>query len=94
MISKQELFELADLCKLSFDDQQGDDFLKEFNSILELVERIKEVDTEGVEPTYQLNQYTNPVIEDEVAESLPVEEVVKNTAEEKYGFFKILKVVD
>ena len=94
MISKEDVTQIAALCKLSFDDIENDGFIKEFEKVLNLVENIKEANTEGVEPTYQVNKYKEPFIEDEVKESLPQNEVVKNTVEEKYGYFKILKVVD
>lgn len=94
MISKEDVSKIADLCKLDINDVESDQFVEEFQRALNLVEKIKEVDTEGVEPTYQVNKYKEPWIEDEVKESLPQKDVLSNTVEEKYGFFKILKVVD
>lgn len=94
MISKEDVSQIAELCKLSFDDVENDGFIKEFEKVLNLVENIKEADTTDIEPTYQVNQYKDPFIGDEVGESLPQKEVLKNTVEEKYGYFKILKVVD
>ena len=94
MISKETVSQIADLCKLDFNDVESDEFVQEFQRILNLVEKIKEVDTKGVEPTYQVNEYKAPWIEDEVGESLPQEEVLRNTVEGKYGFFKILKVLE
>lgn len=94
MISREDVTQIAELCKLSFNDVENDGFIKEFEKVLNLVENIKEANTEGVEPTYQVNKYKEPFIEDEVKESLPQSEVLKNTVEEKYGYFKILKVVD
>jgi len=94
MISKKEISELADLCKLSPDDIGREDFLECLQEVINLFDKIKDVDVEGVEPTYQVNDYKEPFTDDIVKESLPQEEVLKNTEEEKYGYFKILKVVD
>ena len=94
MISKEDVSQIADLCKLDFNEVESDKFIGEFQRVLNLIEKIKEVDTEGVEPTYQVNEYKEPWIDDEIKESLPQKEVLKNTVEEKYGYFKILKVVD
>lgn len=94
MINREDVSKIAELCKLNFTDTENDGFIKEFEKVLNLVENIKEADTDGVEPTYQVNQYKNPFIEDLVKESLPQSEVLKNTVDEKYGYFKILKVVD
>lgn len=94
MISKEEISQIADLCKLDFNEDESEKFMQDFQRVLNLIERIKEVDTEGVEPTYQVNEYKEPMIDDIVKESLPQKEVLKNTMEEKFGYFKILKVVD
>lgn len=94
MISKEDVSQIAELCKLSFDEMENAGFVKEFEKVLNLVENIKEVDTDGIEPTYQVNQYKEPFVGDVVGVSLPQNEVLKNTVEEKYGYFKILKVVD
>ncbi len=94
MISKEEISQIADLCKLDFNEDESEKFMQDFQRVLNLIERIKEVDTEGVEPTYQVNEYKEPMIYDIVKESLPQKEVLKNTMEEKFGYFKILKVVD
>lgn len=94
MISKEEISKIADLCKLDFNEDESEKFMQDFQRVLNLIERIKEVDTEGVEPTYQVNEYKEPMIDDIVKESLPQKEVLKNTMEEKFGYFKILKVVD
>ena len=103
MISKETVSQIADLCKLDFNDVESDYFwegwrwrevVQEFQRILNLIEKIKEVDTEGVEPTYQINEHKEAWIEDQVKESLSQKEVLGNTVEEKYGFFKILKVLE
>ena len=94
MINREDVNQIAELCKLSFSDMEIDGFIKEFEKVLDLVENIKEADTDGIEATYVVNEYRNPFIEDEVKESIPQKEVLKNTVEEKYGYFKILKVVD
>ena len=61
---------------------------------MEAIEKIKEVDTDGVEITDNVNNMINPLRKDEIKESLPRKEVLKNTVEEQYGYFKILKVMD
>lgn len=94
MITKETISHMARLSKLSFNDSEIETLSNELNEIISFIDKIKEVDTEGVEPTYQVNQYDSPVREDKVWESLPQEEVIKNTVEEQYGYFKILKVVD
>lgn len=94
MIDKKEIEYLADLCKINLTEEETVGFEKDLNLLLDEVESIKEVDTEGVEITYNVNRMKNDLREEKVWESLSREEVLKNTSEEQYGYFKILKVVE
>ena len=94
MISKEDVKHIADLCKLKFSDEELESFTWKLSTLLEYVDQLKEVDTKGVEPTYQVNTKIQPLREDKVGISLPKEEAIKNAPEEKYGYFKLLKVVD
>lgn len=94
MISKEDIYHIAELCKIKLSENEIEDFSKEFSDILEYLEIFKEIDLEGVEPTYFVNSNKNPLREDIVEESLPVEEVLKNAPDEKYGYFKLPNVMD
>lgn len=94
MIDKKEIENLADLCKLNLTEEEKSKFEKDLNKLVSEVAGIKDIGTEGVEITYNVNDMINPLREEEVWESLPKEEVLKNTSEDQYGYFKILKVVD
>ncbi len=94
MISKEEIYQIAEFCKIKFSEDEVEDFSKEFSEILESLEIIKEVDLENVEPTYFVNTNRNPLREDVVGESLSSEEVLKNAPDEKYGYFKLPNVMD
>lgn len=94
MIDKKEIENLADLCKLNLTEEEKVKFEKDLNRLVSEVAGIKDIDTEGVEITYNVNNMVNPLRKEEVWESLPKEEVLKNTSEDQYGYFKILKVVD
>lgn len=94
MISKEDINHIAKLSKIKLNEKEIEDFSKEFTETLEYLEIIKEVDLEGVEPTYFINTNKNPLREDIVEESLPLEEVIKNAPDEKYGYFKLPNVMD
>ncbi len=94
MVSKEDIKYIAELCKLKLSEEELESFKDDFYKILKHVDQLKEVDTEGVEPTYYVNSKVQPLREDIVKESLPKEEVIKNAPEEKYGYFKMLRVMD
>lgn len=94
MINKDTVLEMVELAKLSISEAELDRYVDNLNQMIEVVDKIKEVDTEDLEPNYNVNNLINPLREDEIKESLPREEVLKNTNEEQYGYFKILRVMD
>lgn len=94
MIKKDDIYKLAELAKLSIHEDELEVYEEKLNRAIKSLEKIKEVNTDNVEITYNVNQMKNPLREDIVRESLSQNEVLKNTVEEQYGYFKILKVMD
>ncbi len=65
----------------------------QLESILGYIEKLKEVDTTGVEPMAHALPLYNVLREDIVEESLPLNEVLQNAAETDGAFFKVPKVI-
>lgn len=94
MVEKDEIKYLENLCKLQLSDEERSKIQKQLNVFLQEIDHIESIDTEGLEITYNVNSMKNSLREEKVWESLAREEVTKNTSQEQYGYFKILKVVD
>lgn len=95
MISKEDVKRMAELSKLKLSEEELEDFTEEISRIIEFVDHeLKEVDTEGVVPTYNASLKNQPLREDKVRESLPKEEVLKNAPSEEYGYFKLPSIMD
>ena len=65
-LSSDDVRHIAKLCRLNIEDGQLDTFATEMSAILGFVDRLKEVDTTGVEPTPQATGITNRFREDEI----------------------------
>lgn len=63
-ISREEIIKLARLSSLELSEEEIDKYQKEVATILEMIGRLKEIDTEGVEPTYQVSGNKNVMRED------------------------------
>lgn len=94
MVTKEQIEQIASLCKLSYTEGEIDQLLKNFSQILKYMEKLNEVDTDKVEPLYFVNDHIQRFREDIVGESLKREDVVRNTTEEQFGYFKILRIVE
>lgn len=58
-ISRDDVLRLAQLSSLALDDQEITDLQTDIGNILGYVEQLSQVDTAGVEPTYQVTDLEN-----------------------------------
>lgn len=94
-ITKEQVKHVAKLSRLEFDDENIESFTEKFASVIEYVEKLKEVNTEGVKPTYHPHQSIKNVMrKDEVKKSLDREDIMKNAPDSENGYIKIPKVLD
>ncbi|MDU7151280.1 MULTISPECIES: Asp-tRNA(Asn)/Glu-tRNA(Gln) amidotransferase subunit GatC [Peptoniphilus] len=93
-MNKEDIRHIADIAQIDFSEEELDKFAPSFDENIELVNKIKEIDTEGVEKVFQVNGTENNIREDKTGESLSQEEALENAATKKYGYFKLIKFVD
>jgi aspartyl-tRNA(Asn)/glutamyl-tRNA(Gln) amidotransferase subunit C len=94
MITKEQVEHIASLAKLKFSEEEIDEFTNKFSDIVKYVEKLDEVDTRNVEPTFRVYEYNQRFREDIVKEGLTREEVLQNTSEKQYGYFKLFNILD
>jgi aspartyl-tRNA(Asn)/glutamyl-tRNA(Gln) amidotransferase subunit C len=58
-ISRDDVLHLAQLSSLQLSDTEIDDLQKDIGNILGYVQQLSELDTSGVEPTYQVTDLEN-----------------------------------
>jgi aspartyl-tRNA(Asn)/glutamyl-tRNA(Gln) amidotransferase subunit C len=67
-ISRNDVQHLAQLSSLHLSDSELDGLQADLSNILQYVEQLGELDTAGVEPTYQVTDLENVWRDDQVAE--------------------------
>ena len=77
MIDRDQVLHVAKLARLRLSDEEVDRMAGELSSILEHVERIDELDLEGVAPTSHVIEVENVLRPDEPRESWPRERVLE-----------------
>lgn len=88
-VSKDEVIHLAKLANLSLTPEEVEDFSRQISETLDYVEKLKELKTEKVEPTFQTTGLTNVMREDIIKPSLTQAEALRNAKSSYKGFFKI-----
>ncbi len=92
-ITKDEVLYVADLARLNLGDAAIDKFAGQIGEILDYVDKLNEVDTDGVKPTSHAISLTNAFREDEPREHLEREKALANAPEKEDGNFVVPKVV-
>lgn len=84
---------LAHLARLKFNDAEKKEIKKDLQRMIVFVEKLNELDLEGVEPLLHISEEVNVLREDEVKGSISRYEALKNAPLHNEQFFKVPKVI-
>jgi len=84
---------LASLARLSFNDQEKVEIKADLQQMISFIEKLQEVNTDGVEPMLHMSSNTNILRDDIVRGSVTREEGLKNAPDSDGTFFKVPKVI-
>ena len=92
-VSKSDVAHLATLSSISLSDDELNAMTADLENIITYIEQLRELDTTGVEPTYQLTGLTNVWREDEVTPQLAREKLLALAQESLNNQVKVPKVL-
>ena len=84
---------LAKLAHLSFDEHEKEEIRADLQEMITFIEKLNELNTEGVEPLLHMSSNTNILREDIVEGSISREEALRNAPETDGIYFKVPKVI-
>lgn len=84
---------IAELARLEFDDIARSEIKADLNKILEFVDQLNEVDTEGVEPLIYMNEEPDQLRDDVVNYTIDQKEALKNAPDKDSDYIKVPKVL-
>jgi len=93
-ITKQEVEKVAKLARLIITEPEKETFAKQLSQILTHVEKLKQYDTKGVEPTTTVLGQVNVFRDDVVKPSLPVDVALANAPEREADGFSVPKIIE
>jgi aspartyl-tRNA(Asn)/glutamyl-tRNA(Gln) amidotransferase subunit C len=92
-ITKEDIIHVANLARLEVGEADIETFVDQLGEVLEYVNTLKQVDTQGVPPTSHAISLTNAFREDEASGHLDPDEALSNAPEKEDGSFLVPKVV-
>ncbi len=92
-ITNKLIQDIAALAKLEFDEQSAEQMKADLEKIIGFVDKLNEIDTEGVEPLIYLSEEVNVLREDEIKAVVSQVEALKNAPEKDSDYFKVPTVL-
>jgi aspartyl-tRNA(Asn)/glutamyl-tRNA(Gln) amidotransferase subunit C len=93
-IDRTLLDKMAHLSRLEFEEKDAEKMMQDMTAIVEWVEKLKEVNTDGVEPLTTMSHEINVLREDEVKEHLDHQRALKNAPKKDSDYFRVPKVLE
>ena len=92
-VNNKLIQDIAKLSKLKFDDSAEEKMKADLEKMLAFVDKLNEIDTEGVDPLIYMSEEVNVLREDKVTEATSQEDALKNAPKKDSDYFKIPTVL-
>lgn len=93
-ITRDDVAYVASLAQLSMSPEVQDRLVKEMGDILAYMDKLNELNTDGIEPTMHGMAMTNVFREDVVGPSLERDEALMNAPQSDGEYFLVPKILD
>ena len=94
IISDETIDYVGILAKLELSQEEKEQAKKDMGSMLDYIDKLNELDTQGVEPMSHVFPVNNVFREDVVKNGDDRENILRNAPEEKNGAFMVPKTFD
>ena len=85
--------DLSRLSKLKFDESKAEKMKSDLDKNIGFVDKLSEIDTEGVEPLIYLSKEVNVLRTDEIKHEVSQENALKNAPQKDSDYFKVPTVL-
>lgn len=93
-ITRATLDKIAHLARLEFSEAEAGRMMADLTEIVTWVEKLRQVETSGVEPLTSMSQEVNVFRDDTPQPSLTREEALSRSPQPDDTFFRVPKVID
>ena len=92
-VNNKLIEDLSRLAKLAFDEKSAEKMKGDLKKIISFVDKLSEIDTEGVEPLIYLSEDVNVLRTDEISNEVSQEDALKNAPQKDSDYFKVPTVL-
>ena len=88
-VSEKEVEKIASLSHLSLSKEELASHTEDMNNILDYMDLLNEIDTDGVDELVNVHDMKSPLREDKFEESLDKDSVIKNSPESSNDYIEV-----
>ncbi len=94
MLTEKDVEHVAKLARIALTHEEKGVFTHQLANIMDYIDRLKELDTAGVEPMHHVMDIHNVFREDRADKKLTADEVLANSPDREGSFFKVPKIME
>ena len=94
MISREDVVHVARLARLELSETEIERMREQLNGILRYIDKLKELDVGGVEPTSHAVPLVNVMREDEVAPPFAQDAMLANAPDRVAALFRVPRIIE
>lgn len=88
-VSKKEVEKIASLARLSLSEKELESRTNDMNNILNYMDSLNEINTDGVEELFNVHDMNNSLREDEYSNSISKKDVLKNSPSKNENYIEV-----
>ena len=88
-VSEKEVEKIASLSRLSLSKEELASHTEDMNNILDYMDLLNEIDTDGVDELVNVHDMKSPLREDKFEESLDKDSIIKNSPESSKDYIEV-----
>jgi aspartyl-tRNA(Asn)/glutamyl-tRNA(Gln) amidotransferase subunit C len=92
-VTSEMIDRLAHLARLKFSEEEKNELKTDLERMIEFVEKLKEVNTDNVEPLLHITDAINVLREDEIKQTITKKEALFNVPVTDGNYIKVPKVI-
>lgn len=93
-LTKDQVKHVAKLANLPLTDKEVEKYSEQLSEILNYIDQLNKVDTNNIEPTFNVGNLSNVMREDKAEPGLTQEEALQNAKITEKGFFKVKAIFE
>ncbi len=93
-ISRDEIEKIANLACIKLSEDEKELYQNEVSKILTWIHQLEKLNTDHVEPVYNIASHNQPLRPDTINQTNNSEQIFSNAPSEKYNYYVVPKVIE